>query len=151
VGRIDTGHDGAQDGGLAPTVETATRSNAESGRPRPWLPIAAGLVGLGIAGAAAVVSLAANVPPLSILADQIVGLAYIGAGAVAWRRRPDNRIGPVMLLAGMTWYIASFQVSDIPAVAAVSFGFACNCSAAPRQDRHRVRLRLRESIRLARQ
>jgi class 3 adenylate cyclase len=90
----------------------------------PWLPLAALLVGLAIAGAAAAVALAASVAPVSIVADQIVGLAYIGAGAVAWRRRPDNRIGPVMLLAGMTWYIASFQVSDIPAVAAVSFGFA---------------------------
>lgn len=86
--------------------------------------VAAGLIGLGVAAAAAVVALAANVSPIQIAADQIVGLAYIGAGTVAWRRRPDNRIGRVMLLAGVTWFVASFQVSSIPAVAAASFGFA---------------------------
>lgn len=36
--------------------------------------------------------------------DVAVGLAFLGAGLVAWRRRPDNRIGPLMILAGITWF-----------------------------------------------
>ena len=74
--------------------------------------------------AAAAVAFGANVSPIQIAADQIVGLAYIGAGTVAWARRPHNQIGPVLLLAAVTWYIASFQVSDLPVVAALSFSLA---------------------------
>jgi class 3 adenylate cyclase len=88
------------------------------------LPIAVGLFGLGVAAAALAVAFAANVSVIAIAADQIVGLAYIGAGTVAWLRRPDNRTGRVILLAGVVWYIAAFEVSDVPAVAAASFGFA---------------------------
>jgi class 3 adenylate cyclase len=88
------------------------------------MPIAAGLGGLAVAAAAAAVAVTGNVSSISILADQIVGLAYIGAGTVAWRRRPNNRTGRVILLAGVTWYIASFQASQIPALAALAFAFA---------------------------
>jgi len=94
------------------------------GDARPWVPIAGGLVGLTIAIVAAGVALRANVSIFQVVADQIVGLAYVGSGTVAWARRPGNRIGPVMVLAGATWYIASFQVSDVPAITAASFGFA---------------------------
>ena len=62
-------------------------------QPMDWMPIAAGLGGLAVAAAAATVAVSGNVSPISILADQIVGLAYIGAGTVAWRRRPENRTG----------------------------------------------------------
>jgi class 3 adenylate cyclase len=102
----------------------ATRLSTTKLPRRRWVPIAAGLIGLSIAVAAAVVAGAANVSPISIAADQIVGLAYVGAGTVAWVRRRENRIGRVILLAAATWYIAAFQVSDIPVIAAASFGFA---------------------------
>src|ERR1044072_8808686 len=36
--------------------------------------------------------------------DVAVGLAFLGAGLIAWRRRPDNRIGPLRILAGITWF-----------------------------------------------
>ena len=93
-------------------------------QPMESMPIAAGLGGLAVAAAAATVAVAGNVSPISILADQIVGLAYIGAGTVAWRRRPENPTGRVILVAGVTWYIASFQASQIPALAALAFALA---------------------------
>lgn len=36
--------------------------------------------------------------------DLAVGLAFLGAGIVAWRRRPDNRLGPLMMLAAAAWF-----------------------------------------------
>jgi class 3 adenylate cyclase/uncharacterized membrane protein YdcZ (DUF606 family) len=91
---------------------------------RPVLRFVAGLIGLAVALAAAWVNLDAGLSLVSIAADQIVGLAYVGAGTIAWARRPDNRIGPVILLAGLAWYVGSFQASDVPAVTAASFAFS---------------------------
>jgi class 3 adenylate cyclase len=121
---VDAAHREAQDGCVAGTAERSAGPSTKTRQAPPWLPLAAGLAGLAVAAAAAAVALAASVPILSIAADQIVGLAYIGAGAVAWRRRPENRTGRVILLAGFTWYIASFQVSEVAVVAALSFAFA---------------------------
>lgn len=36
--------------------------------------------------------------------DLAVGLAFLGAGIAAWRRRPGNRLGPLMVLAAAAWY-----------------------------------------------
>jgi class 3 adenylate cyclase len=88
------------------------------------LPFVAGLIGFAIAVAAAFVNLNAGRSIASIASDQIIGLAYVVAGTIAWARRPDNRIGPVILLAGLTWYVGSFQASDLPAVTAASFAFS---------------------------
>jgi DNA-binding CsgD family transcriptional regulator len=49
------------------------------------------------------------VGPLPV--DVAVGLAFLGAGIAAWRRRPDNRMGPLMFLAGMAWF--GQHVSDL--------------------------------------
>jgi DNA-binding NarL/FixJ family response regulator len=42
------------------------------------------------------------VAPLPV--DLAVGLAFLGAGIVAWRQRPENRIGPLMVLAAGAWF-----------------------------------------------
>jgi signal transduction histidine kinase len=34
----------------------------------------------------------------------LVGLAYIGSGLVAWRQRPENRLGSVMVFIGFAWF-----------------------------------------------
>jgi DNA-binding CsgD family transcriptional regulator len=49
------------------------------------------------------------VGPLPV--DVTVGLAFLGAGIAAWRRRPDNRMGPLMFLAGIAWF--GQHVSDL--------------------------------------
>jgi signal transduction histidine kinase len=41
--------------------------------------------------------------------DLAVGLAYIGAGLVAWRRRPDNRLGQLMTALGFAWFIGAWS------------------------------------------
>jgi signal transduction histidine kinase len=42
------------------------------------------------------------------LADLAVGWLLIGCGLVAWERRPESRVGPLMALAGGTWFLGNF-------------------------------------------
>lgn len=34
----------------------------------------------------------------------VVGWSYVGSGVVAWRQRPENRLGPVMVFIGFAWF-----------------------------------------------
>jgi signal transduction histidine kinase len=34
-----------------------------------------------------------------------VGVSFVASGLIAWRRRPDNRLGPVMVVLGLWWLI----------------------------------------------
>ena len=38
-----------------------------------------------------------------IVADGVVGVVLVGCGVVAWERRGESRVGPLMALAGFTW------------------------------------------------
>jgi signal transduction histidine kinase len=53
--------------------------------------------------------------PLALL-GLVSGWSFVGSGLVAWARRPENRIGPMLILAGFTWFLAGLQFSDISAV-----------------------------------
>ena len=77
----------------------------------------AGLIGLGVlgllagAGALWVASTPAIQPsgipsaPVALL----VGWSFIGSGLLSWRARPDNRLGPVMVLSGFAWFASVLQ------------------------------------------
>jgi class 3 adenylate cyclase len=86
-----------------------------------WAPWFGAAIGLALATEAGLVSLHAGVPGVAIAQSEIVGLAYLAAGAIAWGRRPNNRTGPLLLAIGYTWYIPDFQASSVPAVAALAF------------------------------
>jgi signal transduction histidine kinase len=58
-----------------------------------------------------------------ILPDAIGGLMFIGTGAVAWRRRPENFTGPVLVASGAMWFVGSSEGSPIGAVASLSYSF----------------------------
>jgi len=42
-----------------------------------------------------------------VAADLAVGIVLIGGGAVAWERRPESRVGAIMVLAGLTWFVGT--------------------------------------------
>jgi DNA-binding CsgD family transcriptional regulator len=44
--------------------------------------------------------------------DVVVGLSFLIAGAYAWRRRPENRTGLLMVVAGAVWFCRDFARSD---------------------------------------
>ena len=84
-------------------------------------PLAVGLLGLVVAGAALLISIVHGVPWLAIVGEQLVGLSYIAAGTVAWLRRPGNAIGPAIVGAGITWFIADFVLVPVAGITALAY------------------------------
>jgi signal transduction histidine kinase len=39
-----------------------------------------------------------------VLADAVVGLVLVTCGVIAWERRSESRVGPLMVLAGYAWF-----------------------------------------------
>ena len=39
-----------------------------------------------------------------IVADGVVGLVLVTCGVIAWERRGESRVGPLMVLSGYTWF-----------------------------------------------
>ena len=70
------------------------------------------LAGLGVAGLLAGVGAAwvstdagADRPPIpSATLVLLVGWSFIGGGLLSWRARPENRIGPIMIVTGFFWF-----------------------------------------------
>ncbi|MBJ7520717.1 MAG: hypothetical protein JHC84_13560 [Solirubrobacteraceae bacterium] len=81
-------------------------------------PALAGIGLLGILLIAATVMLAlSNDDPSSRVADAALGAgvmtAYIGAGLLAWYRRPHNAIGPLLCAVGFTFVFNALTLSDV--------------------------------------
>lgn len=53
----------------------------------------------------------------------VVGLVYVGAGLIAWSRRPQNRIGALLTAAGLAWIGWGLRAADVPFLAAL--GLLC--------------------------
>jgi signal transduction histidine kinase len=43
-----------------------------------------------------------------------VGWSFIGTGLYAWRRRPESRIGALMILLGFSWFLYTLDAADSP-------------------------------------
>src|SRR5918992_2487333 len=41
-----------------------------------------------------------------------LGWGFAGAGILAWWRRPENRIGPLMTLVGFLWFLGALSSAD---------------------------------------
>ena len=62
---------------------------------------------LGLAVAAEWVSYEAGDLAL-VVADAVVGLLLVTCGVIAWERRGESRVGPLMVLSGYTWFAGNF-------------------------------------------
>src|SRR4051812_38920859 len=45
-----------------------------------------------------------------------VGWSFVGTGLYAWRRRPENRTGALMVRLGLAWFLFAFDAADAPAL-----------------------------------
>jgi signal transduction histidine kinase len=98
---------------------TATR------RPRTLRLAAVGLVAAGLAFAAwaEAMRLAAGWDLGWVLVDMLPGIAFLVCGLVAWLRRPESRIGPVMVLTGFAWYAGTAAASRDPVIDRLGYTF----------------------------
>jgi signal transduction histidine kinase len=55
----------------------------------------------------------------------LAGWAFVGSGAVAWASRPGNRVGPLMVVAGLLLLASSLSAADHPV------GFTAGVLVAP--------------------
>jgi signal transduction histidine kinase len=46
-----------------------------------------------------------------VVGDFFVGIVFVGCGVVAWTRRPESRVGPLLTLAGIAWFLGTFAAS----------------------------------------
>src|SRR5215469_9428742 len=49
-------------------------------------------------------------PPVALL----VGWSLLGSGLLSWRARPDNRLGPVMVVTGFAWFASLLVEAQTP-------------------------------------
>ncbi len=93
---------------------------AEAPRPAPRTAVLWAIGIAGLASAAVTMWLAFNSqradPGLEGALSVWISLPYIVGGLIAWWRRPDNRFGPLMLVAGWTAFVTtgSYTTSDVP-------------------------------------
>jgi signal transduction histidine kinase len=50
-----------------------------------------------------------------------VAWSFIGVGLYAWRRRPESRIGALMVLLGFAWFPAALNLSNSPLVYSLGY------------------------------
>jgi signal transduction histidine kinase len=73
-------------------------------RPGTLAVLAAGLaLGVGIE----VATYSETLGPALTVADFVVGALLLGLGAIAWERRSESRVGGLMALAGLTWFLGN--------------------------------------------
>ncbi|MDQ3716884.1 MAG: sensor histidine kinase, partial [Actinomycetota bacterium] len=58
-----------------------------------------------------------------LLLDTILGLIFLGAGMVAWRRRPDVATGAALTLCSVLWFLGSYGPTQIGSLSALGFAF----------------------------
>ncbi len=86
--------------------------------PWPWIAAATAFVVV-----THYVSIAADAPLLFLILDTGIGLLFVGAGAVAWARRPMSRTGPLLALSGVLWSLGSYGPTGIVPLWVIGFAF----------------------------
>jgi signal transduction histidine kinase len=82
------------------------------------LSIALLALGAGIAAALLVLGSDRELSPTAVSAilALVVGWTYISSGLIAWRQRPENRLGMVMVFIGFAWFATFLADSELPLV-----------------------------------
>src|SRR5436190_2065979 len=52
-------------------------------------------------------------PPWQVVLFPVVGWVYLAAGAVAWLRRPSNRLGAIMIVGSLAWIGAGLSNAPV--------------------------------------
>lgn len=69
------------------------------------------------------VGVAAGAPLTFLVIDTTLGLLFVTAGAIAWRRRPTSRTGPILVLSGALWSLGSYGPTEFVPVWVIGFAF----------------------------
>jgi signal transduction histidine kinase len=123
-------------------MDTALSARARGSRAPVGLLVVLAMVALilGVLLARAAVRWAEFVeaPVMGPYWDAVVGLAYVATGLIAWRRRPDNRVGKLMTAVGFAWFIG--MAANVTDWNLVRQAFGYTWDHAPKFDVYRLAL-----------
>src|SRR5215468_3382483 len=95
---------------------------AERRRARSPVPATAALA-VAAAAASLVFAFAAGSPdPVQVFLMEWVAVPYVVAGVIAWWRRPESQLGPLMVAGGLASAFSGWQVAE--SSGAYTFGAA---------------------------
>jgi signal transduction histidine kinase len=69
------------------------------------------------------VGIAAGAPVTFLVPDTLLGLLFLVAGAIAWRRRPLSATGPILVACAVLWHVGSYSPTGISPWWAIGFAF----------------------------
>ena len=79
-----------------------------------WLIAATGAVTLAVETVLIATADFGPHPGLWIGLNYFIGGGFVGVGLFAWYRRPDNRVGMLMVLTGVAWFISILGFTEPP-------------------------------------
>ncbi|MBA3369288.1 MAG: sensor histidine kinase [Geodermatophilaceae bacterium] len=85
--------------------------------------VVSGIAVFAFAIVTAKVGLDAGAPLRFLLLETLLGLTFLVAGKLAWRRRPDVRTGPALTLCAALWFLGSYGPSGIAGLSMIGFSF----------------------------
>jgi len=85
--------------------------------------VVSGIAVFAFAIVTAKVGLDAGAPLRFLLLDTLLGLTFLVAGMLAWRRRPDVRTGPALTLCAALWFLGSYGPTGIAGLSPLAFSF----------------------------
>jgi len=85
--------------------------------------VISGVGGLVFAIVTALVGHGQGAPLRFLLLDTLLGLTFLAAGMLAWRRRPDVRTGPALTLCAGLWFLGSYGPTGIEGLSPLGFSF----------------------------
>src|SRR3954449_9880002 len=97
------------------------------GQPKPVVVTAVALAGIAAAGTSFALALASdhvNQPGLQAALMTWITLPYVFGGLIAWWRRPDSRLGPLMVAAGFAMFLSTLAWSNRAVI--YTIGQACD-------------------------
>jgi signal transduction histidine kinase len=77
-----------------------------------WLIAAGGLIALAAEIWLIAASDFAPDKGLWIVLDVVIGGGFVGVGLFAWYRRPDNRVGELMVATGFAWFVSTLGLTE---------------------------------------
>ncbi len=109
---------------VSPAPPSAEPATADSKRPpRGWMLWAIAVASMGVVIGSLILALASeqlDLPGLRAFLIAWIVIPYVVGGILAWWRRPESRLGPLMVATGFAMAITPLQWSDQPLV--YSFG-----------------------------
>jgi hypothetical protein len=103
-------------------------------------------LGAGIVAAAAAASVGTatsehtELRGLWIAGSMAITWGFLGAGLFAWARRPDNRVGPLLIAVAIAWVVSDLAFSNVDLLfslgsmlSQIFIAVTCTCCSCFRQ------------------